>query len=334
MVKIKFRRGGMGKVASLDIETFCPIEELEEGDVTYLKGRKDYSSEEDFHRDLSTNPYVSLLLSFSLFLPEEGVAYVFYLGEEESEEISRVNIGEISIEAVYASLSLKKGISESESRLVELFWKQLEQIDTLVTFYGKDFDMEFLKIRTLIHGVKSPAFYRYFHSKSVNHIDLRDVFRVGRNHYSLNFISRRMKLPIDKGDMDGSKIRNVFLKGEYRKVADYNLRDALLTGMLYERVKDHLYHNHVLELVKSAGFSEGKDLIEYALDNNLLSGKETSVLIDFCKGRIEAGPSDKQVGFLRDLIKAYNPEIRDVCALLGHETIQRIVKFAWEEEIT
>ncbi|MFN3263579.1 MAG: ribonuclease H-like domain-containing protein, partial [Aquificaceae bacterium] len=233
----------MGKVASLDIETFCPIEELEEGDVTYLKGRKDYSSEEDFHRDLSTNPYVSLLLSFSLFLPEEGVAYVFYLGEEESEEISRVNIGEISIEAVYASLSLKKGISESESRLVELFWKQLEQIDTLVTFYGKDFDMEFLKIRTLIHGVKSPAFYRYFHSKSVNHIDLRDVFRVGRNHYSLNFISRRMKLPIDKGDMDGSKITNVFLKGEYRKVADYNLRDALLTGMLYERVKDHLYHN-------------------------------------------------------------------------------------------
>lgn len=324
----------MGKIASLDIETFCPIEELEEEDVIYLKGRKDYHSEEDFHRDISTNPYVSLLLSFSLFLMEEGKAQVFYLGEEDAEEVSRVNIGEMSVEAVFTSLSLKRGISEPESRLVELFWKQLEKIDTLVTFHGKDFDMEFLKIRTLIHGIKSTAFYRYFHSKSVNHIDLRDLFRVGRNHYSLNFISRRMKLPIDKGDMDGSKIRDVFLKGEYRKVADYNLRDALLTGMLYERVKEYLYHNHLLELVKSAGFSEGKDLIEYALDNNLLSGKETSVLIDFCKGRIEAEPSDKQVRFLRDLIKVYHPEIMDVCALLGHESIHRIVKFAWEEEIT
>lgn len=316
----------MGKTASFDIETFCPIEELEKEDIEYLKGRRDYKSDEDFHRDLATNPYVSFMVSFSFFILEEGKAYVFYLGEEDVEEVSKINIGKEHIEAVYISISSELGLFESEGVLLQHLWERLEAFDTLITFYGKDFDMEFLKIRTIMHGFNSNAFYRYFYSKNANHIDLRDIFKVGKNNYSLNFISRRLKLPVDKGDMDGSKVRDAFLRREYKKVAEYNLRDAVLTGLLYEKVKNYLYHNHFLQLIRSAGFSEGRELIVYALEKNFLSGREASLLIDLCKGRAETGPSDKQIDFLKSLIETYQPDLRDVCTLLNQETIYKIVK--------
>lgn len=324
----------MGKTASFDIETFCPVEELAEEDREYLRKRKDYASEEAFRRDLFTNPYVSFLISFSLFLLEDSRAYVFYLSEEDVEEVDRISIGEQSISLFYRGISLKPGLLHSEGRLLKHLWEQLENIDTLVTFYGRDFDMEFVKIRTLMHRIKPGAFYRYFHSKAINHVDLREVFRVGKNNYSLNFISRRLNMPMDKGGMDGSKIGEVFLSREYRKVAEYNLRDAVLTGLLYKRVRDYLPHSSVQEIFRSLGFSEGKELIEYALEHNLLSVKETSALIDLCKGRVETGPTDRQVVYLRDLANTHRPDMSDVCTLLSHETIYKILKSLQEDEIT
>ncbi len=324
----------MSKTASFDIETYCPIEELTEEELEYLKGRRDYASQEEFYRDTAVNPYVSLLVSFSFFFLEEGRAYVFYMGEEDQRETLSEKYGEKPIELVYTSISIRDGLFSAERRLLEMLWEGLRVVDTLLTFHGRDFDMEFVKIRTIIHELYPPEFHRYLHPKGVNHIDLKDTLRAGRNNYSLNFISKRLGLPMDKGDMDGSRIREVFLRGEYRRVAEYNLRDALLTGMIYERVRKYLYHEHVLEMVKSAGFFNAKDLIEYALDRNLISGKETSMLIDLCKGKKELGPTDRQMEFLRSLVKDSEPELRDVCGLLGYDTLYRIVKSTEEEEIT
>lgn len=324
----------MGKTVSLDIETFCLLEELTEEDLSYLKGRKDYESEEDFHRDLATNPYVSFLVSFSLFFLEESKGYVFYMDEEDRKEESNTTVGERNVEVLYTSISLKDGFLSAERRLLGFLWEHLRHADTLITFHGKYFDMEFIKIRTIIQGMKPTAFYKHLYSKGISHIDLKDVFKVGRNNYSLNFIARRLNLPIDKGNMDGSKIRDAFLKREYRRVADYNLRDALITGMLYERVRGYLYREPTVDLVKSAGFSNGRELIEYALDNNLLSGRETSMLIDICKEKTDSGPTERQVAYLRDLVKNSDLDLRDVCGLLSYETIDKIIKLSEEEEIT
>lgn len=322
----------MGKTASLDIETFCPVEVLDEEDVSYLKSRKNYASEESFYRDLATNPYVAMVVSFSFFMPEEKRAYAFYLGEEDAEEVSRIRVGNDNLEAVYICISSKPGLFEAERRLIGLFWEHFEKIDTLLTFHGKDFDMEFLKIRTLIHEIKAHSFYRYFHSKGVNHIDLKDLLKVGKSNYSLNFISKRFKLPVDKGDMDGSKVRDAFLKREYKSIAEYNLRDAVLTGLLYERVKHYLYENYVLELLQSAGFSESRELIKYALDNGILSKKEASMLIDIYSSKV--GPTDKQAESLYSMIEDYDPDLKNICFLLSHETLHKIVNRCSEEELT
>ncbi len=336
----------MKKVVSFDIETFCPIEELTEQELSYLKERKDYPSEESFHRDLATNPYVSLLISFSLFFLEENVGYVFYMAEEDKKEKSNITVDSRNIETLYTSLSIKDGLLSAEKRLLEVLWEQLKDVDMLITFHGRDFDMEFIKIRTILQGIKHVAFFKYFpsknqsyYSKNQNHIDLKEVFNVGRNNYSLNFIAKRLNLSIDKSDMDGSKVRDAFLNKEYKKVAEYNLRDAIITGMLYERVKDYIQSKPLADLLKSAGFSNSKEVIEYALGKGLLSKSEVSNLIDLYKKEHNSqyiAPTNDQVYFLRILLENMDINLNDICKSLGYEVILRIIgsKEDYEEEIT
>ncbi len=324
----------MSRSVSFDVETFCFLGDLAEEDLLYLKRRKDYDSEESFQRDLATNPYVSLLISFSLFLLEENRGYVFYMAEEDKEEKSNITLDERKIEIRYTSISLKDGLLSAEKRLLEMLWEQLKNVDILITFYGKDFDMEFVKIRTIIQGIKPVAFYKYLPSKNKNHIDLRELFNVGRNNYSLNFIAKRLNIPIDKGDMDGSKVRDAFLNKEYKKLAEYNMKDAIITGMLYERVKDYIQNKPLVDLLTSAGFSNIKEVIEYAISNRLVSKSEVSTLIDLHKHKIT--PTNDQVSFLLSLAENTNLNLSDVCRSLGYEVILRIVssKEDYEEEIT
>ncbi len=336
----------MKKVVSFDIETFCPTEELTEQELSYLRGRKDYPSEESFHRDLATNPYVSLLISFSLFFLEENVGYVFYMAEEDKKEKSNITVDSRNIETLYTSLSIKDGLLSAEKRLLEVLWEQLKDVDMLITFHGRDFDMEFIKIRTVVHGIKPVAFFKYFpsknqsyYSKNQNHMDLKEVFNVGKNNYSLNFIAKRLNIPIDKGDMDGSKVRDAFVNREYRKIAEYNLRDTIITGMLYEKVKDYIQNKPLVDLLESAGFSNSREVIEYAIFKKLVSKSEVSSLIDLYKKEYDSHnmtPTNDQVSFLLNLAESTNLNLSDICKSLGYEVILRIVssKQYYEEEIT
>lgn len=329
----------MKKFVSFDIETFCPTEELTEQELSYLRGRKDYPSEESFHRDLATNPYVSLLISFSLFFLEENVGYVFYMAEEDKKEKSNITVDSRNIETLYTSLSIKDGLLSAEKRLLEVLWEQLKDVDMLITFHGRDFDMEFIKIRTVIQGIKPVALYKHLLSKNKNHIDLRELFNVGKNNYSLNFIAKRLNIPIDKGDMDGSKVRDAFVNREYRKIAEYNLRDTIITGMLYEKVKDYIQNKPLVDLLESAGFSNSREVIEYAIFKKLVSKSEVSSLIDLYKKEYDSHnmtPTNDQVSFLLNLAESTNLNLSDICKSLGYEVILRIVssKQYYEEEIT
>ncbi|MFN3599721.1 MAG: ribonuclease H-like domain-containing protein [Aquificaceae bacterium] len=274
----------MKRTAVLDIETFCPKEEILEIDLSYLKNRRDYQSEEDFSRDLATNPYVACLISFALFFLEEDRAEVYYLSEKSLEEVGG---SEYKVKVLYKSISLKDGLLEAEKKLIEIFWGKLAQIGKLITFHGKDFDINFVKIRTMIHELKPKNFFLM-----ANHIDLKDVFAVGRRNYTLDFIARRMGILLDKGNMDGSKVDGLFKNKEYKKIAEYNLRDVLITGMLYQKIKGYI----TIQDPEVAG-----SLLK-ALDENRLSSREVSDLIDLLLGQ-ENPPTHKQKKYLQSLLQ-------------------------------
>ncbi len=311
----------MGRVAVFDIETFCPIEEIEEEDLNYLQNRRDYKSQEDFKRELSTNPYVACIISFALFFPEENKAEVYYLSDTEVKDEDVWKIEGRNINISYNSLSIVDDLYNGEKELIKTLWERLSQVDKLITFHGITFDMYFLRIRTIIHNLKPKNFFY-----KIYHIDLKDHLGTRGKNYTLNFIAKRMKITLSKGDMDGSKVDHLFRNKRYKEIAQYNLKDVLITGLLYERVKDYIYEDYMHECMQSL-----KDLkyIQQAIDDNIISSKEISELIDFCKNK--QTPTDKQKQYLKDLIQNVYPE--DIYSKLRPETIERILRH-FEEEIT
>lgn len=341
----------MERVAAFDIETFCPIEELSQEDLVYLMGRKDTAlSKEKLYRELFTNPYVSYLISFSFFFIGSNTAEVYYVCKEGKEEIKDHAIGNRVINVIYKPVVIDSNLLEAERMLLEHFWDRFSRIERLITFYGEDFDMEFIKIRTIMHGLKPKPFIDYLHSKYRHNIDLKELFKVGKNNYSLNFISRRLNLPVDKGDMDGSKIREAFLKERYKDIADYNLRDVIITALLYERVKDYIHgyeegllqlKDYMLRLLKSKNILDTEMFLDYILNKGLLTSEDASKLIDLYKlkqskvlNQSEKNmATERQVNYIRNLAQKVELDMDEVCDQLSPSTIRQIIQFL-EEEIT
>lgn len=346
----------MERFVAFDIETFCPIEELSQEELLYLIGRKDLLSKDRLYREISTNPYVSYVISFAFFFIESNIAEVYYVCEEEKEEIKDYAINHRVIKVFYKPIVMNSGLLEAERMLLEYFWEKFSTIERPITFHGESFDMEFMRIRTIIHGLKPKSFMDYLRSKYTYNIDLKEFFRFAKNNYSLSFISRRFNLPVDKGDMDGSKVREAFLNKRYKDIAEYNLRDVIITGLLYERVKDYIHWHgddfpqlkeRMLNLLESKNMLEPKEFLKYVLEKDILTSAETSKLINFYLLKQnkasnqrqmdkpkENTVSEKQIGFLRDLAQKVDVDMEEVCDQLSSYTIRQVIQSLEEEEIT
>ena len=344
----------MERIAAFDIETFCPIEELPQEDLLYLVGRKDNLSKDKLYRELSTNPYVSYLISFSFFFIESNTAEVYFVCKEGKEDFQYYTINDRIVSVIYKPIIIGNSLLEAEKILLEYFWERLNSIERLITFYGESFDMEFMKIRTKMHGLKPKSFIDYLHSKFIHNIDLKELFRVGKNNYSLNFISRRFNLPVDKGDMDGSKVREAFLNERYKDIADYNLRDVIITGLLYERVKDYIHgyeeglpqlRDYMLKLLESKNMLEVKGFLDYVLEKGVLTSEDASKLIDLYKVKLtlsqrqadqskEKMVTENQINYIRSLAQKVDLDMEEVCNQLSSFTIRQIIQSLEEEEIT
>ena len=101
-------------------------------------------------------------------------------------------------------------------------------------------------LRSVVLGVEAK---RNLLNKNKSHIDLMEVltFYGITRKYSLDFVCRKLGIKSSKEEgVDGSKIKELFHKGEYEKIAEYNLRDTLAINAVFERFRHSL--GKVLEL--------------------------------------------------------------------------------------
>lgn len=314
----------MGKRVAFDIETYCPIEKIQSVDLIYLRKRRNYESDEKFLRDLSINPYVSYLISFALFCLGDKKVIVYYLSQGDDKNQEELPEG---IQVFYNPINIEIDLDTAERKLLESFWEEVKEVNKVISFHGASFDIEFVRVRTMMHGLKPLNFFSFLQTE---HIDLKDSLRVGGENYSLNFIARRFGIVFDKGNMDGSKVRELFAKGDYREIATYNARDVIITGLLYERIRDYIYGESIPEIPENLSPSV---IIEHGINVGLINKKEASMLIDVYKRYEFAEPSEDQIKYLRILFKTSNPPIEKINACLDKGKWNQIIQ-SLEEEIT
>lgn len=129
-----------------------------------------------------------------------------------------------------------------EAKTLRAFWKQFIGFDTkrdlVVGHNVYDFDLLFLYKRSIIHQVKPPIMLSFARYRSQPIFDtMREWEKWAFNRISLHDLARALSLPSSKRNgLDGSKVSESYMKNLHVEIADYCMRDVLLTREIYYRM--------------------------------------------------------------------------------------------------
>jgi 3'-5' exonuclease len=137
----------------------------------------------------------------------------------------------------------------TEKEMLVKFWEVVEKYDTFVTFNGRGFDVPFLMIRSMIHGVrpsKNLMSNRYLNYQPgfARHVDLLDqlsFYGALRRKGSLHLWCHALGIESPKSQgVDGDDVKQLFETGKAKQIALYNARDLVATAELYKYYQEYL----------------------------------------------------------------------------------------------
>ncbi len=106
---------------------------------------------------------------------------------------------------------------------------------------GKEFDFPYISRRMLINGIPLPEILNNYGKKpwEVMHLDTMELWKFGdwKSYTTLNLLAHVFKVPSPKGDIDGSKVHDVYYKEKnLRRIVDYCEKDVETLTQVYLRM--------------------------------------------------------------------------------------------------
>lgn len=144
------------------------------------------------------------------------------------------------------TLKTKYFAHHDEKQLLLEFKAALEKMDQsilkLCAHNGKEFDFPYLCRRMLIHGITLPSVLNMSGKKSweVPFLDTMEMWKFGdyKHYTSLDLLTTIFNIPSSKGDMDGSRVNDVYyIEKNLDKIATYCVGDVVAIAQLYLRFK-------------------------------------------------------------------------------------------------
>lgn len=223
----------------LDIETAGEkLESFDQQTIDLIKEKNEDKDDNEIAQMLGLSPYTGKVVAIGTLDSDSDRGAVYYL---DSNEV--VN-EETPSGIVYRSF-------KDEKELIKKFWELASSYSTFVTFNGRGFDIPFLMVRSAIHKVKPTkdllrGRYLYQQSPGAGHIDLYDQltfynsFRYASGG-SLHMACQAFGIESPKGgEVSGSMVTEMYHRGKFKEIAEYNGRDLWATRSLYNIYKEYL----------------------------------------------------------------------------------------------
>lgn len=163
----------------------------------------------------------------------------------EFGKIVCISIGFFHLEEKHIHLRVRSIAAHDEKLLLLQFIDLLDNQSSnlqLCAHNGKEFDFPYLCRRMLINGLKIPEVLQLSGKKpwEINHLDTLELWKFGdHKHFtSLNLLAAIFDLPTPKGDLDGSKVREVYYQEkDLKRIARYCESDVITLAQVLLRFK-------------------------------------------------------------------------------------------------
>lgn len=174
-------------------------------------------------------PVTGKIITIAVHSVKSGESKVFFDSKDEVKE-------EYELDGV-------RYRSGDEKQILEWFFDYIKYADQVITFSGRRFDCPYIIFRSMVHQLR-PTFdlmpNRYGNNrKGYNpHLDLSDQLSYfgGTRKFSLHLICESLGITSPKGEgIDGSEVESFYNIGEYKKIAEYCMRDVFATTELMKK---------------------------------------------------------------------------------------------------
>lgn len=129
-------------------------------------------------------------------------------------------------------------VLEGEERaIIKNFWELASECSLFVGHNILDFDLRFIYQRSIIHQIKPSRDLPFARFRSAPIYDtLHEWSKWGREHTSLDTLSRALSLPSPKAALDGSKVYPYYRAGKLAEIIDYCKCDVDSVRQVYRRL--------------------------------------------------------------------------------------------------
>jgi predicted PolB exonuclease-like 3'-5' exonuclease len=124
-----------------------------------------------------------------------------------------------------------------ETEIITNFWKLAVDCNLFVGHNILDFDLRFIYQRSIIHQIKPSRELPFARFRSAPIFDtMHEWSKWGREHASLDLLSRTLSIPSPKESLDGSKVYPYYRAGKLADIVNYCKCDVDSVRRVYRRL--------------------------------------------------------------------------------------------------
>jgi len=189
-----------------------------------------------FYFDIETVPTDKSLQDNGLLEPQIKL--------DEAEIIKKLSLSAITAKIICLCYATEPSVSGSvevlqgaETEIIRNFWKIAPDFNLFVGHNILDFDLRFIYQRSVIHQIRPSREIPFMRFRNAPIYDtMHEWSKWGREHASLDSLSKALDIPSPKENLDGSKVYPYYRAGKLPEIIEYCKRDVESVRAVYKRL--------------------------------------------------------------------------------------------------
>ena len=163
---------------------------------------------------------------------------------DEAELVKKLSLSAATAKIICLCYAIEPSVSGTvevlhgeETEIIKNFWKIVPDCNLFVGHNILDFDLRFIYQRSVIHQIKPSRDIPFTRFRNAPVFDtMHEWSRWGREHTSLDALTKALGIPSPKENLDGSKVYPYYRAGKLTEIIEYCKRDVESARQVYHRL--------------------------------------------------------------------------------------------------